>query len=369
MSEIAIIGGGLSGLTLGYRLTQVNGENWAADQLRIFEAKSTLGGRIPESPIDSKRHDAEFHFDLGPSWVWPATQPGITRLLDELDLSILPQWQAGSALFQFQESVPAQKFIENQAYDGAYRINGGSYTLIAALAERIPSECYSFDHALVELHDRDQCIELYFSHGQQNITVDANQVVLTLPPRLAAHTLRFTPVLSQKLVDVMNQVPTWMAGHAKVAVVYAHPFWREQGLSGLAIANYPGAPLAEVFDLCGTAGNPAILGGFIGLPASLRTIPHSELCERVIAQLVSLFGPSAAEPMNVCIKDWAFDTTTAVTQDHIPPSYHPEYGHPWFNLDHWTNKLFFSGTETEHLGGGYMEGAIQSAERIMGLLK
>jgi len=48
----------------------------------------------------------------------------------------------------------------------------------------------------------------------------------------------------------------------------------------------------------------------------------------------------------------------------VPPTERPRYGHPWLQLDHWRDKLYFYGTETPHTSGGYLEGALEASDRV-----
>ncbi|WP_317932766.1 flavin monoamine oxidase family protein [Halioxenophilus sp. WMMB6] len=361
MWDIAIIGGGLSGLVLTYRLTQKYGDAWAKEKLRLYEARPRLGGRISGVNAHS---DQDFMLDLGPSWLWPDSQPAINRLLAELQLTILPQWQNGHALYQAQRQVAPQRFIERLAYAGAFRIEGGSSQLIDALIARCPRECLQAGLPLTTLSDANDHVELQFASTTGAHTETAKSVVLTLPPRLIQHSLQFNPVLAAPLAKALADTPTWMAGHAKIAAVYSEPFWRGQGLSGMALANFPGAALAEVFDLCGGHGQPAVLGGFMALPYAAREEWRDDLQALVIEQLTRLFGAAAANPLSLHIQDWGAEAYTAAPADWQPPSYHPEYGHPWLAMDHWFDKLFFCGSETAASGGGYMEGAVVAAERV-----
>jgi monoamine oxidase len=64
MLEIAIVGGGLTGLAVA-NLLRTEGKDF-----RLFEARSRLGGRIftVEEP-------SGLALDLGPTWFWPAENP------------------------------------------------------------------------------------------------------------------------------------------------------------------------------------------------------------------------------------------------------------------------------------------------------
>ena len=286
----------------------------------------------------------------------------MTQLLTALQLPVVRQWQQGAALYQFDRQAPAQRYSDTQTYADAYRLAGGTVQLVNALLATLPPSCLQLNHSLTQLCDEGNQVALAFENQP---SACASQAILSMPPRLIGHQIAFLPELDPKVQAVMQNTPTWMAGHAKVAVQYETPFWRQQGFSGAAMASFMGAPLGEIFDACGPQANPAVLGAFMALPAALRREWRQDLRELVLDQLIHLFGEQAAQPICFHIQDWAEETHTATADDAQPPMDHPEYGHPWLALDHWHDKLHFCGTETEREGGGYMEGALRSAERIL----
>ena len=81
-TEIAIVGGGLAGLSLAARL-----QNAKVDFL-LFEARPRLGGRIAVLTTPTGA------VDLGPSWFWPG-QPRIANLIEVLGLQPFAQYAQG----------------------------------------------------------------------------------------------------------------------------------------------------------------------------------------------------------------------------------------------------------------------------------
>lgn len=356
MLEVAIIGGGLAGLSLAQQLFE------AGINFQLFEARQRFGGRIlshrpaPHSP---------FRVDLGPSWIWPDDQPLIAEFSQRYGLSYQPQWTQGASLFlSARESAP-HRFSDPSAYAGAHRFKDGTQILIETLLKQLPIQQLHLQHTLTCVKDQGSSIELGFSHNNETTaSIKAQQVALMLPPRLLAQHVRFEPELAPTLLKVMQHTPTWMAAHAKATLQYEHPFWREQGLSGNAFAGYPGAILGEIFDSSGGTPESGSLSGFFALPVALRQEYVSDLEALILDQLVRLFGPDAAKPINIVIQDWTSETFTATHRDHNVADSHPNYGHPYFRLDHWSDKLYFGGSETAPSFGGYLEGALQSARFV-----
>ncbi|MEM9321174.1 MAG: FAD-dependent oxidoreductase, partial [Pseudomonadota bacterium] len=154
-------------------------------------------------------------------------------------------------------------------------------------------------------------------------------------------------------------VPTWMAGQAKAVALYPKPFWRNEGLSGDAMSQR--GPLVEIHDASPENASGGALFGFVGVPPQHRQ-DQSALKQAVTAQLVRLFGASAATPDRVLLRDWALEDQTATAADQAPLMEHPRYGLPSKLNGVWDGTLWFSGSETAKEFGGFLEGALEAAE-------
>ncbi len=240
--------------------------------------------------------------------------------------------------------------------------------MIDTLVERLPREHINLNHRLLAISNQYDHVELKFSHGDFTSSIHAQRVVITMPLRLIGDSINFTPVLDHRLARLLSDTPTWMAGHAKALIRYPTAFWRAAGLSGSALASYQGAILGEVFDASSADGRYAALSGFFALPAPLRERYRDDLEALLLAQLIQLFGPQAAEPSEMIIQDWFDEPATAASADATPLIEHPHYGHSWLQMEHWENKLYFGGTETAAEFGGYLEGALEACERVVAQL-
>ncbi|HMW48449.1 MAG TPA: FAD-dependent oxidoreductase, partial [Cellvibrionaceae bacterium] len=335
---VAIIGGGLCGVYLAWLLQK------QGIQFQLFESAVRMGGRIL----------SQNGFDLGPTWYWPHEHRQLDQLLQQLTINTLPQWQSGLFLYQTSRELPAQVFKDPAGYGQAKRISGGAQVLIQTLLNAIDPAAINFGHHLVQINQHPAGVELVLSECGTPVHTIAAQAVLAMPPRLIQHTIKFNPPLDKPLRTIMGATPTWMAGQAKVIFEFAEPFWRAQGLSGNAIAQYPGAILGELFDAC--SQNQFALGAFLALPPHLRINSRAnwstDLEGLMRAQLIHLFGPAAAKVQAIWFKDWFCEALLSCSEDAVPPSQHPSYNHPWLQLDHWSERLYFAGTETARQHGG-----------------
>jgi len=172
----------------------------------------------------------------------------------------------------------------------------------------------------------------------------------------------FDPPLPPAAQAALAAVPTWMAGQAKALAVYDTPFWRAAGLSGSAQSRR--GPMVEIHDASPGAGGPYALFGFIGVAPQHRQ-DKGALRAQILAQLARLFGPRAADPAELFLRDWAAEPYTATAADSLPLRAHPAYGMPRSLAGLWDNRLFFAGTEVAPQWGGYVEGALEAAEAVL----
>ncbi|MEP0566259.1 MAG: FAD-dependent oxidoreductase, partial [Paracoccaceae bacterium] len=226
--------------------------------------------------------------------------------------------------------------------------------LVAALAQSLPGDrvMRSTPISGLTLHDDKIAVEI------ERETISANRVVLAVPPRIAAN-MSFEPALPPSAITAMQNVATWMAGQAKAIAVYDNPFWREAGLSGDAMSRV--GPMVEIHDASPKSGDKFALFGFIGTPPSNRR-DEERLRQHISAQLVRLLGPKAGSPLDLFVKDWAFDPRTSTQADLAPLTVHPHYGLPPAMTDLWEGRVIFGGTEVAPEFGGYLEGALEAAE-------
>lgn len=338
-----ILGGGLSGLAVADALESRN-----ADYL-LLEARGRFGGRI------KTEHYGGGSFDMGPAWFWPG-QPRIAALIDRLGLERFDQFCDGTLIFE-DDRGQVQRGRGFASMQGSWRVKGGLAAVTQGLADALPQTRKRTKAKVTALTRGDHGITARLETGE---IVTADQVVLAMPPRLAA-TIRFTPALPDTALHAMRAIPTWMAGQAKAVAVYDRPFWREAGLSGDATSRF--GPMVEVHDASPAEGGPYALFGFIGIPPQARSDTLA-LRRHLLAQLGRLFGPQGAAPVQLFVKDWAFDPLTATPADSTPLRAHPAYGLPPPLTTLWGGKVNFAGSEVASQFGGYIEGALEAAETV-----
>ncbi|MEM7607530.1 MAG: FAD-dependent oxidoreductase [Myxococcota bacterium] len=344
-----IVGAGLSGLALAARMSV------AGADYQLVESRDRIGGRILSEPLGDPSGAA---IDLGPSWIWPG-QPRVLALARRFSLRLFEQYAQGDGLFEDGQGVQRGRGFASMA--GSYRIEGGVDHLVRALRGELNDRHVHLSQRLNTLRLADGVLAR-FEGGEEH---RFERVVLCLPPRVAAERITFDPALGPSALQAMRAIPTWMAGHAKAVAVYERAFWREAGLAGDAMSRR--GPLAEIHDASPAEGGPGALFGFFGLPPDERDAAE-DLEGDVLRQLGRLFGPGAASPLALRIQDWAREIDTAVELDHARTYGHPEYGLPSALVDLWDGALTLASTETAPAFGGYLEGALEAAERAAATL-
>ncbi|MEM1363261.1 MAG: FAD-dependent oxidoreductase [Pseudomonadota bacterium] len=240
---------------------------------------------------------------------------------------------------------------------GALRVKGGMAALVRGLEEQVPTSRTKLSHKVTSLTAHQDQIEIKGTNDAGAFAWRAERVILALPPRLTAQIV-FAPALPQSLSTRLAATPTWMAGQAKMLAVYERPFWRNHGLSGDASSHL--GPLVEIHDASPPEAHLGALFGFIGTMG--QALGDGDLRVQAIHQLTRLFGPEASTPKHLFTKDWSHDPETAVAADRQGIYAHPAY-RPIDPLGgDWAGRIVFAGSEAAPEEGGFLEGALASAE-------
>lgn len=353
-----IIGAGLSGLYIAWKLQQQKKD------VILLEARARTGGRILSPQINE---DIDHRIDLGPAWIWPQFQPRLSQLLNELKIDLFEQYTRGHMLYE-QNSQNIQQHAGPSSHNQSYRVSGGAEKLTRTLTNRLNDACIFPDTPVTAINQ--STLNIQATRDKQNLSFSADNIILALPPRVTLQTISFTPPLSNDIVQLWKNTPTWMAGHCKLVFIYNTAFWREQNLSGEVFSHH--GPLSEIYD-----GSPDhknqhahyyALTAFVGLNAVQRkSITSEDLIQQSMQQLQRLFGDESQNVIDIKIKDWSEDSNTCVDIDLHGTPQHPQYPK---DMPRFINnkKIILAGTELARENGGYLEGALESADEAIAIL-
>ena len=343
MEDVIIIGAGLSGLSTAYNLKKKN------IKFKIFEAQNRLGGRI-ETIYGNQNTPME----MGATW-FGKEHKNLLQLLSELNIGCFEQHNEGITLFETMSFEPPQQYFVPANEYSAYRIQGGTYSIIEALHEAIGKEAVVLITKIIEVVDEGYRIKI--TDSLQN-NFFCKQLIIAMPPKLLTNTIQFFPALPQAINQIMQNTQTWMSGSAKFSVEYNQAFWKENGFSGSV---YSQSGLAsEIYDHSNFDETRFAIKGFLNGSAIHYTLEERK--EKVIAQLKHYFGNQAQNYVSYNDKIWIDKYIQPNNDSFLSP--HLNNGHALFYESYMKNKLFFTGTETSKAYGGYMEGAVIASNLV-----
>lgn len=187
----------------------------------------------------------------------------------------------------------------------------------------------------------------------------ADRAVVCIPPALIG-SLSFDPPLPGRIAQLLYRMPP--SAIVKVILYYESPFWRKRGLDGTIYTD--SGPFRVVMDTSPQEGEEGRLTVLI--PASLArrysTQPLKERRQAVLNKLTELLGMEAAHPLHYYDKDWTADPyTRGGYGSHLASGVITELGS---SLGERFGRIHWSGSETATEHRLYMEGALQSGERV-----
>jgi len=346
MEQTLIIGAGIAGLSAAYRLHK------AGKPVKVLEADDRPGGRVRSLPA----HQGTGFLEMGPTWFGDKHQR-LLGLIEELDIPYFPQYESGKGIYQVMSFVAPQVFEIPPGQEPYYRFSEGTQSLVQALISRIPNETVQYDQQVNTVTRSKAGIQI---RTKQGLEITAAKVVVTVPLPLIACDIRFEPELPSALLHRLRTTQSWMSDSIKFAVEYVSPFWRQAGYAGLLMSQ--NGPIKEMHDHCDEAGTTFALMGFLHPSAAELTPKERE--KQVLRQIAQHFGQEAMSPLVYHDTLWAQEPLTSEPGVQ-PMTMKPSYGHPDLQKTYWDGSLFFAAAETDDLFGGYMDGAVGAAERVM----
>lgn len=345
--NILIIGAGLSGIYLGYKLKK---EGFS---IKILEANHRIGGRIYTKSIHNTK------VELGATWLW-RYNPELIQLCKTLKISLFEQNMAGEALFEADAINIPQRFQAPKNQEVSYRIVGGTATILEKLTENISENELELHQKVTEIKEDENSVKICTETSE----FIADFVISTIPAQLLVNSVKFHPSLDEKLIQVANNTHTWMKDSIKFALVYKSPFWKTQGLSGVGFSNI--GPFTEMYEHSDFENNYFALMGFLNGNLSNKTKLFRE--EKIKEQLYKFFGNEGKNYLSYEEKVWNKESLLNFENNKfINP--HANNGHSVYQKRYLNDKLIIAGSETSSSFGGYMEGAIYRGNEIVNLIK
>jgi len=342
-TDVIIVGAGLTGLTLARNLAE-KGVNFI-----VLEARDRIGGRIHS--VETKDGSV---VEMGATWFFPRFH-NLLLLLKKLKVELCEQYTTGHAMYESHARIPPRRI---QSSDGDFfRIKGGTSQIVKHLYNSLDNSRVLLGQRVSEIRYTPEGMEV-ISNGQ---LLRSCRVVTTVPPQLLETSIKFLPSLPQHVKTVMKDTHTWMGNTVKGAVTFKTPFWKGKGLSGALYSN--AGPFAQVFDQ--SSVERGALTGFLTSRSSKLTFEERK--SKVINQLERVFGEDAGACVDYTECVWSEEEFTGSEQTE-KLSRHQNNGHEVYQNPLMDGGLIIGGSETSTIAGGYMEGAVNSANEITRLL-
>ncbi|AUC85162.1 amine oxidase family, flavin-containing protein [Polaribacter sp. ALD11] len=345
--KIIILGGGISGIYLGYKLKK------AGFSIRILEANNRIGGRIYTKKVN------ETKVELGATWLWKYNEE-LLKVCKELNVSLFEQNMNGAALFEATKTDLPQRFQVPKNQEISYRVVGGTATILDKLTEGFLEEELQLHQKVLQINDNETSIKVITEKSEFSAAI----VISTIPPQLLVNSVSFSSELDTNLLQIANNTHTWMKDSIKFVLVYETPFWKEKGLSGVCFSNV--GPFTEIYDHTNFENNRFGLMGFLhgGLVNESKKIRE----EKIREQLFKFFGEDGTNYLCYEEKVWNKEELINFENDRfITP--HFNNGHSIYQQEFLNGKFIIAGSETSPSYGGYMEGAIYRGNQIVEYLK
>jgi monoamine oxidase len=190
------------------------------------------------------------------------------------------------------------------------------------------------------------------------LVVAARRAIVATPPVLAGR-IRYDPPLPPAQAELLRRLVPGMI--IRGILVYDEPFWRTDGLKGLAVI--PDGPVMVTIDQTPRAGRPGILSSYsAGRHAvELAQLEPAERRELWIRTVAETLGPKAATPIDYQETNWAEeDWSLGGMIGHFGPGVVTGCGRA---IREPAGRVHWAGTERATEMHGLMEGAVRSGER------
>ena len=199
---------------------------------------------------------------------------------------------------------------------------------------------------------------LQVSHAKGRVQCD--RVIMAVPPNQALR-IHFEPGLPAWRDKLLQRMP---AGSCiKCIARYDKPFWREGGLSGQVAS--PAGPVRVTFDNSEQGKSSGLLMGFLegDVARHYSSVSAAERRDAVLDCFARYFGEAARDPLEYVDKDWSSEPwTRGCYAALMTPGTWTGGGE---RLREANDRVHWAGTEFAVEWYGYMEGALESAERAV----
>ena len=231
------------------------------------------------------------------------------------------------------------------------RVAGGGFAIAEALAARLPVGSLALGSAATRVQLEDDGVQL----TGPGLDVHAGSVILAMSPKLLRG-IQFYPPLPAATASLIDG---WQQAYGcKSFVVYPTPWWRDRGLSGLAMGDLP---VRSVIDLSPADGSVGILLAETHPSSDPAANPTDEQQRAlVLAGVAEYLGETSEPVLHFGAFSWPSDPLAGGCGSPLKPGLVTAFGDA---LGEPVGAIHFAGTETSDVGWGSMEGAVRAGQR------
>lgn len=229
-----------------------------------------------------------------------------------------------------------------------YRIVGGSIGIVNKLIEKYSIDIELNSPVLQIIQQNNNC-QVF----TENKTYNCKKVIVTIPPQLNDN-IRYFPPLTTDKQHLYSSIK--MGQVVKIIILYQKPWWRDLGFSGEIISNT--GPIFLSYD-CSYDDKYYGLVCFVSSNSDINSYSK----ESILEGFSNYFGDTQAlRPLTYYEQNWCQEKYSegcyfGITNKGILSKYKSE-----FIKEH--GNIYWAGTETGNEWMGYMEGALESGERV-----
>jgi monoamine oxidase len=228
-----------------------------------------------------------------------------------------------------------------------YRIRGGSMGICSRLIQRNGLDVVYNCVVQRIAQNRSGCI--IETNGR---TYYSDSVIITVPPKLNS-SIEYNPPLPEEKTTLYNSIQ--MGRVIKIVVTYPEPWWRSKGYSGEIISNVE--PIFLAYDACTDKYNALVC--FV-CADNVQTYKRDNILEGFQRYFGDerMLSPTGYYEKNWCEDSFSGGCYFGITDIGVLSQYSEEFRKPY-------GHLYWAGTETAREWMGYIEGAIESSERVV----
>ncbi len=245
--------------------------------------------------------------------------------------------------------------------DGAQeeRFVGGAQTIADRMAATFPDRIV-FNSPVKAITQDDHSVRVI----TQKAIHTAKRVIVTVPPALQ-NRIDFQPLLPAQRAQLIQRMP--MGAVWKCYGIYDKPFWREQGLNGLAAT--PDGHVTVTFDNSPRVGSDkdgsrGIMMGFVlgNQAKEFVSLSDKDRKSSALHSFATFFGPEALKPIryldhSFMNEEWSRGCYAGLMGPGVWTTLGSALREP-------VGRIHWAGTETSDVWNGYIDGAVRSGERV-----